>query len=54
MKPLAQNNGDLTHVVKELRTSVPLNIVTVEVTPTKLNINPELVAGRSVENVLAL
>ena len=41
-------------VVKELRTSIPLDVVRIEVTPTELNVDPELVACRAVENVLAV
>ena len=43
-----------THVVQELGASVPLDIVRVEVTPTQLYVDPELVAGGAVEYVLAL
>ena len=43
-----------TYVVKELSTSVPLDVVRIEVAPTELNIDPELVARRSIEDVLAL
>ena len=41
-------------VVEELGASVPFNIVGVEVTPTELDVQPELVARRSIEDVLAL
>ena len=45
---------DTTHVIEELRTSVPLDIMGVEVSPTQLDVDPELVAGRAVKDVLAL
>ena len=41
-------------VVEELCTGVTLDVVRVEVTPTKLDINPELVASRTVKDVLLL
>ena len=43
-----------TYVVHELRTGVPLDVVGIEVAPTQLDINPELVTRRTIENVLAL
>ena len=44
----------ITHVVEELGTGVALDIVTVEVAPAKLHINPELVACSTVQDILAL
>ena len=41
-------------VVQELRTRVPLDVVRVEVTPTKLHVNPELVARCAIKNILVL
>ena len=43
-----------TYVVKELSTSVPLDVVCIEIAPTQLNVNPELVAGGPVKNVFAI
>ena len=43
-----------TYIVQELGTSVPLDVVGVEVTPSQLNVDPELVARCAVQNILAL
>ena len=43
-----------TYVVQELRTGVPLDVVGIEVTPTQLNVDPELVARSTVQYVFAL
>ena len=42
------------NVVQELGASVPLDVVRVEVTPAKLNIEPVFVAGGAVKDVFAL
>ena len=51
---LTRRSYSTTYVVKELGTSVPLDVVSVEVAPTELDINPELVAGCAIEDVLTL
>ena len=43
-----------THIVKELRTGVTLDIVSIKVTPSQLHIDPELVASSTIKHVLAL
>jgi hypothetical protein len=43
-----------THIIEELGTCVPLNVVSVKVTPLHLDINPVLVASSAVENVFSL
>ena len=43
-----------TYIVQELRTSVPLDVVGIEITPTQLNVDPELVARSTIQNILAL
>ena len=43
-----------THIVKELRTGVTLDIVSIKVTPSQLHIDPELVASCAIEDILAL
>ena len=43
-----------TYIVQELGTSVPLDVVGVEVTPSQLNVDPELVASGTIENVLTI
>ena len=50
MKP--GSNRKKTYVVQEFGTSISLNVVTVEVSPTKLDIDPILVAGSTVGDVL--
>ena len=46
--------GDDAHVIKELCPSVSFDVVRIEVTPTKLNVDPELVTICAIEDVLAL
>ena len=41
-------------VVEELGASVPLDVVSVEISPTQLNVDPELVAGSAVKYILTL
>ena len=43
-----------TYVVQELRTGVPLDVVGIEVAPTQLNVDPELVARSTIQYVFAL
>lgn len=43
-----------TYVVQELGSSVTLYVVAVEVSPSQLNINPELVASSAIHLVLVL
>jgi hypothetical protein len=43
-----------THIVKELSTSVPLDVMCVEVTPPQLHIDPVLIAGSAIQNVFTL
>ena len=43
-----------TYIVQEFSTGVTLDVVSVEVTPSKLNVDPELVAGGAIQDVLAL
>ena len=47
-------DSQVTYVVQELSTRVALNVMSIEVTPTQLYINPELVARSAVENIFAL
>jgi hypothetical protein len=42
------------YIVQKFGSGIPLNVVTVEVTPAQLNINPELIAGRAIHLVLIL
>lgn len=53
---IAAKSGDkkATYVVQEFGTSVSLNIVRVEITPSELDIYPELVAGGTLQNILGL
>ena len=44
----------LTHVVQEFRSGVSLNVVRIEVTPSQLDVKPELVARRPIHYVLGL
>jgi hypothetical protein len=46
--------GARTYIVQELGSSVTLYVVTVKVTPSQLNIDPELVAGSAIHLVLVL
>jgi len=43
-----------TYIIQELRTSVSLDVVSIEVAPTKLHINPVFVAGGSIEHIFYL
>ena len=43
-----------TYVVKELGASVPLDVVSVEISPTELNVDPKLVASGAIKYILAL
>ena len=51
---LQQYDRQDAYVVEELGSSVPLNIVGIEVSPTELHIDPELVARCSIQNIFAL
>lgn len=37
-----------TYIIQELRPSIPFDIVRVEITPPKLNIDPVFIARRSI------
>ena len=50
----ARGEGQLTYIIKELGASVPLDVVSVEISPTQLNVDPELVAGSAVKYILTL
>lgn len=43
-----------THIVEELGTSVSVDVVRIEITPSQLNVNPVLVAGSTVKHILAI
>ena len=53
-KPDAVGPWITTYVVQKLGTSVSFNIVTVEVAPTELNINPVFVTGCTIWNIFDL
>jgi hypothetical protein len=42
------------YIVQEFGTSITLNIMSIKISPTKLNINPVFVTCGSVKNVLAI
>lgn len=44
----------VTHVIKEFGSRVPLDIMSVEIAPAKLNIDPVLVARRAIQHVFVL
>ena len=43
-----------TYIIQELCTSVSLNVMSIKVTPTKLNVYPILIASSSIEHVFDL
>ena len=43
-----------TYVIQEFSTSVTFDIVSVEITPSELYVNPVFVTGSTIKNVFAL
>ena len=50
----ARGEGQLTYIIKELGASVPLDVVSVEISPTELNVDPELVASGAIKDIFRL
>lgn len=44
----------VAYVVQEFSTGVTFNIVSIEITPSELHVNPVLVASSTIKNIFAL